>query len=170
MFLFLLFFFIGLQRKLARDRWKFLVTILFFFVFSSSILNLYYAQDSFKKWQEILNKIGLTFADEIAVNFSSLFSFFFFSFSFIFFINVLRKLARDCLKFLVTFLFFFVFCFTSLIYLYYAQDGSKKWQEIFSKLGLTFQDEIVENFSSLFLFFLFYPHCSFGWGNWQKTV
>ncbi len=141
-----------------------------------SYFYLYYAQDSSKKWQEILSKLGLTCPDDKCFknfsslffcsfcfflhkpygetglrdeNISSLFCFFFFSCLLFFVIGLQRKLARGSRKFLVT---FFLFFFLPLLYLYYAQDSSKKWQELFNKIGLTFPDERAVNFSSQFSF------------------
>ncbi len=197
----------------------------YFFVFSSFssyLLHLYYAQDSSKKWQEIFNKIGLTFPDERAVNFSSLFSFSSFSFSSLLFFEETgkrqSKISRHFfvfvffvfLLFLLTYLIFttrrivpksdkkykassvwlsqminvarclvtisFFYLFTSLLFLYYAQDSSKKkWQEILNNIGLTFQDGIVEISRHRFLFFLFFLFYFLFfvinlWGNWQQTV
>ncbi len=112
-----------------------------FIIFGCSVLNhiLFFTMRMIvpKKWQEILNKIGLIFAREVAVDFSSLFfCFSLSSFSFFILIGLLRKLARDSRKFLVTFflLLFFFFFFSSfssyLFNLYYAQDSFTKWQDI----------------------------------------
>ncbi len=74
----------------------------------------------------------------------------------------LREMARDSLKFLVTFLFLFLFLFffiltllLPLLYLYYAQDSSKKWQEILNKLGLHFPRWGSFKFSGHYFFSLF---------------
>ncbi len=118
------------------DSWKFLVTFFFvFFCFSSLVFR--------GNWQETVE------------NFSSLFCFCFSFFYFYYFlINLMRKQARHSRKFLVTFLFLFFFL---LLFLYYARDSSKKWQEIWSKLGLTFQDKVAEIFLVTFFFcFLFF--------------
>ncbi len=115
------------------------------------LLYLYYAQDSSKKWQEILNKLGLTFADKVAVIFSSLF--FVFCFSSLVFRGNWQETVENFSS-----LFFFSFSsFSSyLLYLYYAQDSSKKWQEILNKFRLTLPDKRAVNFSSLFFCFLFF--------------
>ncbi len=97
-----------------------------FLIFGCSILNhiLFFTTRRIvpKKWQEILNKIGLIFAHEIAVDFSSLYVWYFLLlvFFFLFFFSGLqRKLARDSRKFLVTFFFFFSSSFLLLFLLTY---------------------------------------------------
>ncbi len=61
-FFFLFSFFVSLVRlrRFSKDGWIFLVTILFFyFFFFYSLLAIYYAQDSCKKWQENKGKLSL---------------------------------------------------------------------------------------------------------------
>ncbi len=111
-FFFILFFvFSSLVFKGNRQEAVENFSSLFFFSFSSFssyILYLYYAQDGFKKWQEIFNKIGLTIPDKTAVYFSSLY-----------FSSSLSSFSR-----------FLYFLFTM------RREVLKKWQEMLSRLGL----------------------------------
>ncbi len=100
----------------------------FLLFFSSYLPLLYYAQDISKKWQEIYSKLSLTFADKVAVIFSSRFLF---CFVFVFLQWSSEETGKRQSKISRHFFVFVFFFFsTSLLYLYYAQDSSKKWQEI----------------------------------------
>ncbi len=140
----------------SEDSWKFLVTVLFFvfsffgvdgsvqqrqlkisrhyFVFSFSffffsISTLYYAQDSCKKWQENIDKLGLGCRMNCFQNFLSL----------IFFSFLLWRDWSVQLRRLKISRHYFVFSFSfslSAYLLYYAQDSCKEWQENKGKLGL----------------------------------
>ncbi len=116
-----------------RDGCKFLVTVFFFSFFFFFPLNTSFAGN----WQETV------------WNFSSLFCFCFYTFYFfcLFIIGLLRKLARDSLKFLVTILFFFFFCLLLLLSYFNAQDRSKKWQEILSRLGISLNKHFPKNWN-----------------------
>ncbi len=76
-FVFFLFLFSLAKSEpvLRDDSRKFLVTILFFFFFFSSTLYCYLARDSSKKWQEILNKLGMISQIVQLQNFSHYFVF-----------------------------------------------------------------------------------------------
>ncbi len=148
-FFYFYYFLINLMRKQARHSRKFLVTFLFLFFFL--LLFLYYARDSSKKWQEIWSKLGLTFQDKVAEIFLVTFFFLFFVFLHWSFDG---KRQSNISRHYFVFVFVFVFS-TFILYLYYAQESSKKWQEILNKLGLTFADKVVEIFSSLFVVVLF---------------
>ncbi len=127
----------------------------FVFSFFCLILTYYLAWDSCKKWQEIINKLGMISQIEQLPNFlvTIFFLLFFFrvifanrtktveNFSsllcFCFFLsNDFRELDWDSWKFLVTFLFFLFF-----------------FRVIFANRTKT-----VENFSSLFCFFFFFVY------------
>ncbi len=78
-FVFLFFFLsisLGNWTASRVDSLKFLVTIFFFFFFSSYLYS-YIAHDSSKKWQEILNQLGLISQIVQLQNFLSLLCFLF---------------------------------------------------------------------------------------------
>ncbi len=132
-----LFFSLTWLGLFGKDSWIFLITFLFFHFFFSflSLSLLYYAQDSCKKWQEKIDKLGLicfnnfsslfyffflwwnwVCSDKTSENFSSLFCFSFFFFSFWAWPG---WFGQDSRKFLVTILFFFFFLF-SILFIHYT--------------------------------------------------
>ncbi len=74
---------------------------------SFSLVYYYFARDSSKKWQEIIDKLGLTL--KRFTNFSSLFCFC--SFFFLLLLMNQRFVSRNSWIFLVTFFLFFLFFF-----------------------------------------------------------
>ncbi len=127
--IFFFFFFRVLFWELDGDSWKFLVTFLFFLSFFKSLTYYYLARDSCKKWQEIIDKLGLISKIDQLPTFSSLFFFLFFN------LHYCVKLGRTVENF--SSLFFFLLFFFRMIF--------ANWTET------------AENFSSLFCFFFFCP-------------
>ncbi len=146
--------------------------------FFSCLLYNSLARGSCNKWQENIDKLGLTVKQFTQVSrhyflfllFISSSSFdelgvsqlrqlkisrhLFFCFFFLLLLLVNRRvLSWDSWNFLVTILFFFFFLLVSSKYTITLRGiVQKKWQEIIDKLGLTVKR--FTNFSSLFLFFL----------------
>ncbi len=137
------------QLKLSRHYFVFL-----FFLLVSSKYTITLRGIVQKKWQEIIDKLGLTV--KRFTNFSSLFSFSSFFFFFFWWTGVfLEKTAEYFSSLFLFFLFsillwrtrlfsddtaeyfssLFCFCFF-LVYYYLVRDSSKKWQENIDKMGL----------------------------------
>ncbi len=130
------------------DCQKFLVTILFLFLFFSFYYTLTSRGIVVKKWQEIISELGLISQIEQSKISRHYFVFCFFLFSFAK-SNLFPE--RTVENFSSLFCFFFFFLLLTL-YSYLARDSSKKWQEILNKLGLISQIVQLQNFLSLLCF------------------